>query len=445
MENVIENKAIMKKIVLATAFFALCATSACKTDPDWAAGTLNPTVSISDVRFLYKGNDRQLTTDDLSGAVQISGVVSSNYAEKNVPEGIVIIQNTFRSKTSGIAVHVGPELASTFQPGDSLLLQIAGKTLTRENGALTIRSLNSTEITVLSTGHKLSPIPVTAATLEANPEAYESILVRVSNCTPEDPSAENPSYKEGLTVGDGTGTLTIYAREGSDLATLTVPEEPATYIGLVFTEAGEDGNTQLFIQPRSLRDVIEKYIVLAWNLTGHDNIKYPTRDATVVNANLEMSALSRGPGLTAQKAGNAFASEWPMDISKEAAIERGSYYQFTITPKNNAQVSLLSLDVALRVQPNGPKNYIWMYSLDNGENFSEMSGNLVFKGSTTDNNGIQQPTLNLEEVAGVQEFSEPMIVRIYAWGAADAKSTFRIGQSLANRPYALTLEGMIRP
>ena len=86
-----------------------------------------------------------------------------------------------------------------------------------------------------------------------------------------------------------------------------------------------------------------------------------------------------------------------------------------------------------------------MYSLDNGENFSEMSGNLVFKGSTTDNNGIQQPTLNLEEVAGVQEFSEPMIVRIYAWGAADTKSTFRIGQSLANRPYALTLEGMIRP
>lgn len=174
MENVIENKAIMKKIVLATALFALCATSACKTDPDWVAGTLNPTVSISDVRFLYKGNNRQLTTDDLSGAVQISGVVSSNYAEKNVPEGIVIIQNTFRSKTSGIAVHVGPELASTFQPGDSLLLQIAGKTLTRENGALTIRSLNSTEITVLSTGHKLSPIPVTAATLEANPEAYES-------------------------------------------------------------------------------------------------------------------------------------------------------------------------------------------------------------------------------------------------------------------------------
>ena len=277
------------------------------------------------------------------------------------------------------------------------------------------------------------------------PTNTEPLWVRVSNCTPEDPSVENPSYKEGLTVGDGTGTLTIYAREGSDLATLAVPEEPATYIGLVFTEAGEDGNTQLFIQPRSLRDVIEKYIVLAWNLTGHDNIKYPTRDATVVNANLEMSALSRGPGLTAQKAGNAFASEWPMDISKEAAIERGSYYQFTITPKNNAQVSLLSLDVALRVQPNGPKNYIWMYSLDNGENFSEMSGNLVFKGSTTNNNGVQQPTLNLEEVAGVQEFSDPMIVRIYAWGAADAKSTFRIGQSLANRPYALTLEGMIRP
>ena len=73
-----------------------------------------------------------------------------------------------------------------------------------------------------------------------------------------------------------------------------------------------------------------------------------------------------------------------------------------------------------------------------------MSDDLVFKGSTSDNNGVQQPTLNLEEVAGVQEFSEPMIVRIYAWGAADAKSTFRIGQSRADRPNALVIEGMVR-
>ena len=444
MENVIENKAIMKKIVLAAALFALCATSACKTNPDWAAGTLNPTVSISDVRFLYKGNNRQLTANDLAGAVQISGVVNSNYSAGNVPEGIIVVQNTLRSKTCGIAVHVGTEIAPTFQPGDSLLLRIEGKTLTRENGALTIRTLDETDITVLSTGHKLSPIPITASALMAAPETYESVLVRVANCTPEEPVGEGTTYEGALSVSDGTGTLTVYAREGSDLADHTVPAEPATYIGLIFNEVDESEENQILICPRSLSDVIEKYTILAWNLTGYNISQGPTRNATTVNANLETSALSRGPGLTEQQASNAFAAQWPMDISKEAAMERGSYYQFTITPKSGALVSLLSLDVALRVQPNGPKNYAWMYSLDGGTSFSEMSDDLVFKGSTSDNNGVQQPTLNLEEVAGVQEFSEPMIVRIYAWGAADAKSTFRIGQSRADRPNALVIEGMVR-
>ena len=61
----------------------------------------------------------------------------------------------------------------------------------------------------------------------------------------------------------------------------------------------------------------------------------------------------------------------------------GSYYQFSLTPKDNVRISLLSIDIALRVQANGPRNYCWMYSLDGGNSFAEMSDNLVFKGSTS--------------------------------------------------------------
>ena len=131
----------MKKNLSAALLFVICVLCACKSDPDWAAGTLNPTVAINDIRSLYKDGNLRLTAELLAGAVQTCGIVSSDYTEGNIPEGVVVVQNTRRSKTSGIAVYVG-ELASTFQQGDSLLLRIEDKILTRENGVLTIRALD---------------------------------------------------------------------------------------------------------------------------------------------------------------------------------------------------------------------------------------------------------------------------------------------------------------
>ena len=433
----------MKKNLSAALLFVICVLCACKSDPDWAAGTLNPTVAINDIRSLYKDGNLRLTAELLAGAVQTCGIVSSNYTEGNIPEGVVVVQNTRRSKTSGIAVYVG-ELASTFQQGDSLLLRIEDKILTRENGVLTIRALDEEDITVLSRGHRLNPIPVKVSALLSDPGQYESVLIKITNCVPVETPGGGATYEGGLAVDDGTGMVTIGVREGTALASKTVPADPVTYIGLLSSEVDDAGVIQLSVWPRSVRDIIEKYVILAWDLRGYNITQGPTRDATKVDDNLEMSALSRGPGLTAAQAGDAFSATWPVDVDKDAAVLHGSYYQFSLTPKDNVRISLLSIDIALRVQANGPRNYCWMYSLDGGNSFAEMSDNLVFKGSTSDNNGIMQPTLNIEEVAGVQEFSGPMIIRLYAWGAIDNKSTFRIGKSLTDRPYALSVEGMVQ-
>ena len=433
----------MKKNLSAALLFVICVLCACKSDPDWAAGTLNPTVAINDIRSLYKDGNLRLTAELLAGAVQTCGIVSSDYTEGNIPEGVVVVQNTRRSKTSGIAVYVG-ELASTFQQGDSLLLRIEDKILTRENGVLTIRALDEEDITVLSRGHRLNPIPVKVSALLSDPGQYESVLIKITNCVPVETPGGGATYEGGLAVDDGTGMVTIGVREGTALASKTVPADPVTYIGLLSSEVDDAGVIQLSVWPRSVRDIIEKYVILAWDLRGYNITQGPTRDATKVDDNLEMSALSRGPGLTAAQAGDAFSATWPVDVDKDAAVLHGSYYQFSLTPKDNVRISLLSIDIALRVQANGPRNYCWMYSLDGGNSFAEMSDNLVFKGSTSDNNGIMQPTLNIEEVAGVQEFSGPMIIRLYAWGAIDNKSTFRIGKSLTDRPYALSVEGMVQ-
>lgn len=433
----------MKKL-LSTALLAWTFLfTACEADTDWAKGTPNPTISISDIRSLYKDGGVTLTKDNMAGAIQICGVVSSDYTAGNLPEGIVFLQHIRRSKTSGIAVDLG-EFASALHPGDSVILRVEGRRLSHENGTLVIKSLSENDITLLDQGHKLAPIPVKASALLENPAQYESVLVKVSNCAPVETPEPGSTYEGDLKIQDGTGELILHTESGSELSSKLIPENPASYIGLVFTSTDDEGNPVVSIWPRSKTDVIEKYVILAWNLTGYNITQGPTRDATIVNANLSVSALSRGPGLTAAQASNAFSATWPMDADLDAAMRRGSYYQFTIEPKNGSILSLMSIDIALRVQANGPKNYIWMYSLDDGETFQSMSGNLVFSGSTSDNNGIQQPTLDVSDKTGVQEFSTPMLVRIYAWGAANTSSTFRIGQSLSSRPYALSVEGTVQ-
>lgn len=434
----------MKKTAFAIVFFTVCLMYSCGDNKEWYEGVLNPTVSIAEIRALYENGDVMLSKTNMSGGVQTCGVVYSNHTGGNLPKGTVIMQNTRRSKTSGIAIYVG-DVASSLRQGDSIMVKVEGKTLTKENGILTIKTVAESDITILSRGHYIMPVSVQASALLADPEQYESLLVKVSNCSPKNSTVAGDTYEGDVEVTDGTGVVTIHTEAGSVNSSREVSENPSTYIGLVFSEQDVSGECNMVsIWPQSTRDIMERYIILAWDLRGYDIDDGDTRNATINHDDLGISALSRGPGITIAQASNAFSATWPMDADKNAAIARGSYYEFSIIPENNVAVSLCSIDITLRVQPNGPQNYIWTYSLDGGDTFVEMSNNLKFQGKTNNNEGEIQPTLNLEDLIGVQNFRDTMIVRIYAWGAADNKSTFRIGKSREDRPYALSIEGYIQ-
>lgn len=170
----------------------------------------------------------------------------------------------------------------------------------------------------------------------------------------------------------------------------------------------------------------------------------PTR----VNSNIEVSAISRGGGITPQHAGNAFSAAFPINADKSAAIAANSYYEFTVTPKGNALISLFSLDIILRVQISAPPIYIWRYSKDNGHTFQDIgaphtltTGNFNF----TDNNGIQQPSVDLSGITDLQQFNNPVIFRLYAWGGVsdESNNSFRIGASLTATRDALTVRGEV--
>ncbi|WP_017260020.1 T9SS type A sorting domain-containing protein [Pedobacter arcticus] len=188
-----------------------------------------------------------------------------------------------------------------------------------------------------------------------------------------------------------------------------------------------------------------------WNLNGivgttvnPPAIAQPTR----VNPNIEVSALSRGDGVTAQNAGNAYSSAFPINADKAAAVAADSYYEFTITPKGNALINLSALNVILRVQVDAPKTYIWRYSKDNGNTFQDIGSPYTLTTtnfSFTDNNGIQQPSVDLSGITDMQQFNNPVIFRLYAWGGSSASSnnSFRIGASVTTTRDALTIRGEV--
>ncbi|WP_017260021.1 hypothetical protein [Pedobacter arcticus] len=184
--------------------------------------------------------------------------------------------------------------------------------------------------------------------------------------------------------------------------------------------------------------------ILAWNFLSDVKGNERVSASTMTDSNLEVSILSRGPGVKPEKASYSFASAFPVNQNKEEAIKAGSYYQFTVKTKKNHYVSLNALEVVLRVQNNAPRNYRWMYSTD-GIKFTDL-GKEDVKSAPTINNGVSQPTLNLssyKELQGVSS-SQTITFRLYAWGGAEGSKDngFRIGKSGATRN-ALSLSGKV--
>lgn len=202
----------------------------------------------------------------------------------------------------------------------------------------------------------------------------------------------------------------------------------------------------LFIAAIILMAMQTQAQLLAWNLLGKAGNE-ATVNSTTNHPNIAVSTLKRGTGITAVTAGGSFASTFPINADKDEAISAASYYEFTLTPKTNTTLSLTTLDVILRIQTNAPPTYIWRYSKDGGANFNDIGSARTWTTNFSENNGIQEPTLALSAIADLQNFSTPIIFRLYAWGGTSATSNngFRIGKSLTNIQNALAIGGTVKP
>jgi hypothetical protein len=203
-----------------------------ETYENYPGGTPNNIVSLLDVRPLYKGQDVTLTEENLYGASKLAAVVISDHTAGNLPEGLLVVQDSRRLGTiRGISIELGAA-AAKYHPGDSLQIDVTGGTLTRKNGILIIAGLPESKITAKGKG-VVAINAITTDLIKANPGNYESTLCLFNK------SSFNPIPKEGdvisgaKVINDGFGDLALYTKPGISYANNS-PYGLAAYVGIPF-------------------------------------------------------------------------------------------------------------------------------------------------------------------------------------------------------------------
>ncbi len=128
--------------------------------------------------------------------------------------------------------------------------------------------------------------------------------------------------------------------------------------------------------------------------------------------------LRLGPGLSSGGASRTWgatgwgrtSTEW-LD-SPEAAIALGKYIEFTVTPQEGRTPALVTLRYKVRRILNAPTDFLWQYRVGDGE-FVTLGAPQKYTGIET--NGVQQPDIDLSQVAALQALRQPVTFRFVAW------------------------------
>jgi hypothetical protein len=159
-------------------------------------------VSINSIRKMFQGEPVVITGKNADHQVFISGIVISDYANKNFPEGKIVVQNFEDDKLRGIVLSVAGNIRS-YLPGDSIIARVDGKTLERDSvGILQISGLTIVDVGKISSSNT-QRIQIETGNFDyilANMQDYESTLVSLLD-------VQVLNVQEGKKFGDNDLTL----------------------------------------------------------------------------------------------------------------------------------------------------------------------------------------------------------------------------------------------
>ncbi|WP_316849153.1 DUF5689 domain-containing protein [Pedobacter agri] len=246
----------MKKIIIYS--FVLISISVwmigCKKQ-NYPGGEVSPYLPIFDLRGLYKGSDITLSPENMYGSSSISAVVVSDHSGKNLPAGLLIVQDKKRlSQLRGIAIPIGAD-AAKYVPGDSVVINVTGGVLGRVDGILQIKGISPGAVNRVAQNKPIAKNRVPSSFILADPNKYESTLLAIVKGgfnplpTPTDVLSGNK------TLNDGFADITLHTE-----ATATFANNPlqfsANYYGILFNKVSSTGTLIPEHRMRTASDVI---------------------------------------------------------------------------------------------------------------------------------------------------------------------------------------------
>jgi hypothetical protein len=246
----------MKKIYSILAALLLCGIvfNACEKDVNPSLGSENPFAAIFVVKKAYKGTDVQLTAESLSGANQTGGVVISNLSGKNFPQGGLIIQGVSRGQMAGLLIDLG-QAEVPFLPGDSVVVDLVGGTLSKIGESLQLKGLTASQITKVSSGNVIMARSVSMGVLAANFETYEHTLIKLTADTKPLPVAGD-TYQGDKTLDDGSGsTISLFTSADALFAGNSMPASATYTVIPVFGSADGGYGTNQQVRLRTEADI----------------------------------------------------------------------------------------------------------------------------------------------------------------------------------------------
>ncbi len=172
-------------------------------------------ISISTLRAAFGGS---VPTNSKINAYVISDRTTGNIVSQNM---------VVMDASAGITVRFTS--AHTFNEGDQIEIPLDGATLGEFSGLMQLEGIPSGSVTVVSTGNVVPPTTITVANLLANPETYESSLVKIVNAG----LSGSTTYSGPLDLTDGTGTIDLFTRFTASFASNPIPCGTLEVVGIM--------------------------------------------------------------------------------------------------------------------------------------------------------------------------------------------------------------------
>jgi hypothetical protein len=247
----------MKKILFYSFLFlsGFGMWSGCQKGNNYPGGVISPYIPALDLRQIYQGTDVVLNTNVMYGSDKLTGVVISDHAGKNMPAGLLVVQDHRRLNIyRGIAINIGAD-AAKYVPGDSVVINLNGGTLTRANGILQVTNLSASNVTKVRSGAAVVVTKATTSQLLAKPADYESIMVAVVKGGFDPIPTAADKFSGDKLVNDGFDNITLHTEATATFANTSLPVS-ANFYGIVFNTVGSTGSLVPQLRLRNINDLV---------------------------------------------------------------------------------------------------------------------------------------------------------------------------------------------